>query len=285
MATEQDIPDAQSMDMPEMPIPKREDYDLGASNIGVEMENTEASERAESAPVQQQQQEDPPQQQDPTPLAPQAPPAAQPAAPTATPPPTQQPTAPPTQQPPVASSAPPPQPRQASAPAQSGSKRNAGKEQPTGKELSAPSRQKKAFVPLKKAETGQKKAGTLTISSDTQIVPHQGLGVAQPDPDQALDHIGYIPDTHAGKKLGPLDHYRIDWNQADIGEVTVPVAASSSTLAHKMHALQSAARDAEITSRVSDSFPSFPSFRVHPLQSRDNDTPSSPRDSGRVGAT
>ena len=58
---EQDIPDAELADLPEMPIPEREDYDLGASNICAEMENTEAPERAESAPEQQQQQqEDPP---------------------------------------------------------------------------------------------------------------------------------------------------------------------------------------------------------------------------------
>ena len=134
--------------------------------------------------------------------------------------------------------------------------RIAGNEQSGGKEPSASPRLKKALVSQKKTGVGQKKPGTLMISSDTQIVPHQGLEVGQPDPDQALDHVGYIPDTHAGKKLGPLDHYRLDWNQADVGEVTFPVAASSSTLAHKMHALQAAARDAEITSRVSD-FPLY----------------------------
>ena len=100
---EQVIPDAEFTVIPEMPIPDMEDCDLGASDTRAEMEGTEAPERAELAPEQQQQLEDPPQQQVPPTAAPQA----QPAAPTATPP-TQPPIAPPTQQPPVARSAPPP---------------------------------------------------------------------------------------------------------------------------------------------------------------------------------
>lgn len=84
------------------------------------------------------------------------------------------------------------------------------------------------------------------VATDTQIISGSG---------------GFIPArTLSGKSLGSLEHYCMDWNSADISEVSSANPhlkqhpAGPGMLAQKMHAAKLAVADADKTAAVNTFF-------------------------------
>ena len=56
--------------------------------------------------------------------------------------------------------------------------------------------------------------------------------------------------TKSGKSLGSLEHYSMDWNAADTGDVSSRHPAGPSLLAQKMHAVKVAVLEADKAAEV-----------------------------------
>src|SRR5664279_6442606 len=99
---------------------------------------------------------------------------------------------------------------------------------------------------------------------DRQVSVHMGLGAAATSTKITSSCDGFASSrTLSGRSLGSLEHYCMDWNSADMSEVSTtnpqPTQhpADPSMLARKMHAVKLAVIDGNKTAAVIAFFHSF----------------------------
>src|SRR5664279_1275168 len=110
---------------------------------------------------------------------------------------------------------------------------------------------------------------------DRQVSLHMGLGAAAISTKITSACDGFASSrTLSGRSLGSLEHYCMDWNSADMSEVSTanpqPTQhpAGPSMLARKMHAVKLAVVDADKTAVVIIFFTLFRFLQnMHPPQS------------------
>ena len=89
---------------------------------------------------------------------------------------------------------------------------------------------------------------------ERQIIPQEKTGAAPTSSSLQTTAVswGFAPlKTLSGNSLGSLEHYHLDWNEADMDEVTLQHPAGPSLLAQKMFAVKAAVLEADKAAEVS----------------------------------
>ena len=135
-----------------------------------------------------------------------------------------------------------------------------------------------------RSPTAAKKMPAPEPNPDRQVSLHVSRAAAATDTQIISGSGGFIPArTLSGKSLGSLEHYCMDWNSADISEVSSANPqqrqhpAGPGMLAQKILAVKLAAAEADKTATVHTFFTLY-LFAKH----RKTYMIPSPRDSGRV---